>query len=302
MEEKIYDTQKFMRGQVWSTRKMNNTLNRIGFKSSINTYGHPVIILSSNLGNATSSLVTCASFTSTNNDKSVNIKVNCPDGITRSVICSQIFNVDKTDLAYYMYSVTDEVVEAILDRFNASCDYSPKVHCSVSLSDIKNVVENIATVKYNQLMAEQDSNRIVADVARSLEQTYIKLKEQYDDMTIKQSAQLSDSAPIVSTITDVNDKGVIDYSKHNTSDVRVKRGAIAFTPKANDSSIETNIDTEIKPVRKINGSWTDELRQQFFDDKSKMNEDDWAYKYGFANAKQAKKAVYNMRWSANKNK
>lgn len=296
MEEKVYDSQKFMRGQVWSTKKVNNTTNRLGFNSSINTFGHPVIILSSNVGNATSNLVTCASFTSTNNDLSTNLKIKCPDGVIRSVICSQIFNMDKSDLVYYMYSVTDIVVEAILDKFNKSCDYMPKVHCSVSLSDIRDVVERIATAKYNQLIAEQDSNKIVADVARSLEQTYTKLKDNYNDALIKQSLAVTDNAPVMSTITDVDDRGVIDYSKHVDGEGESKRGAISYTPKPKTDDSENINKPDVKQLRQFNCGWTDELRQQFMKEKDELDAETWAYRFGFESVKQAKKSFYNMRW------
>lgn len=92
----------YCRGQVWMRKNYTN----VNKNSSIQEGSRPVLIISSDDGNATSPLVTTIPITSENKpDILINVRIYNESGERNTVLCNQICLTNKEDLISYQYTV-----------------------------------------------------------------------------------------------------------------------------------------------------------------------------------------------------
>ena len=99
--------QKFLRGQVWFYSEPNNCTSKTESHNSVQRGSRPVVIVSNNIGNRNSPVLTVVPCTT-------QAKADIPthfnfllDATTNTVLCEQIFTVGKADLATYRGTLDD---------------------------------------------------------------------------------------------------------------------------------------------------------------------------------------------------
>ena len=105
--------QKFLRGQVWFYSEPNNCVSKHNSQDCVQRGSRPVIIVSNNIGNKKSPVITvvpCTTQSKADLPTHFNFQL---DATVNTVLCEQIFTVGKADLMTYRGTLEDSEVSML---------------------------------------------------------------------------------------------------------------------------------------------------------------------------------------------
>ena len=279
------DVQVYKRGQIWMQK---GEAHRSGFRNSVQSDGRPCVILTSDYGCAGSPVLMVVPITHTINPQRVNVTITGVDGKEQNVLCNQVQTVSGNDLVRYMGCVTDTVLRKIEDTvmYSMGIVREPS-QMPADIERLKQLIENTAIMKFNELSTQSETNNIVEDIARGLEDLYTRMQAQYvaNLGTAEQRLKKQmDAAPVLEVVTHAKPEEPV-VLKPNTG---------TNPPETPKKPGKRNYTYREK------GYWTPERTAQFLADKDTMLLDEWVKKYEFDSPKQAMKRYYHAKSMLNK--
>jgi mRNA-degrading endonuclease toxin of MazEF toxin-antitoxin module len=218
---------KFKRGTIWLYREdeYQETNLRRGFASHVQGKTRPVLIVSSDYGNMHSPVVNVVPLTTADKPCSVNVPIEHEDGTLNYILCNQIKTVDSKQLSYYMSTIDDETMTEVEKTINYALGISvPRVEKSIK--DIETMIQNVVTMKFNDLSTRDEFDAIVEKIAKGLESTYGDLMKAYVSNLNTAEKRIKAAAPELNKLTEF----CLNYLvvSFDFSSIRVKRPNTAF--------------------------------------------------------------------------
>lgn len=278
-------TIKYPRGSVWLCRDdefINN--GPFSFKSGthVQRKTRPVLIISNDLGNSRSPVLNVIPLTSQDKRSSVTVPICDEDGTLGCILCNQIKTIDKSQLIKYEFMLDSETIAEVERTLQFTLGIELQ-SIDNSLENIKSTIDNIVTMKFNQIFTRKEFDNIVEYIARNLENTYSQLMKKYVENIKVAEKRIINESKLLHTKTN-NDKNV---------------SGVELDDVNNNKHIETN-KKEKRSKMKPRGYWTTEVKLQFIDDFNKLTIDKIMDKYGFDTEKQAKKRFWNYSYDMRK--
>lgn len=290
----MHDTKilNFARGQVWF-RKDSTT-----YSGSIQGKSRPYVIISSDDGNATNSVVTVLPVTSQEQKSSLSINVPYEySGHTNVVLCNQPMTVEKTSLDKYMYTLPRNLVNKIEDAFLLAHGISRTP--TIELDELKDIIEQIAIQKVAEV---QKASRVlneeaILEIAAGLETVFtrnIKVPKETDDNIIGDPVVIGALAQFESA---VQRNAQNRETKTDTQTSSINNETFNEPPTAPSNNPITPKPQERRKRcsygnRKPHGYWTPERIKEFIHDKETLPLNEIMSKYDFKNSQQIIKAYY----------
>ena len=111
---KSHDIIRYKRGQVWM-RKVPNTWEHSEINdSSVQYNNRPCLIISNDYGNMSSSIVTVVKITSVDKGTlEINVNFTNDKEEVNTILCNQIETISKGELSYYMFTLSDDIMERV---------------------------------------------------------------------------------------------------------------------------------------------------------------------------------------------
>lgn len=158
--------QKFLRGQIWFYNDPNNCTSKYASTSSVQRGSRPVVIVSNDIGNKNSPVITVVPCT-TQSKSDIPTHFNfILDATPNTVLCEQIFTVGKADLVTYRGTLEDSEI-SMLNRCLAAAlllnepqiiikPVTPNQQLSERICDTINpTVQSVSTTPQNDQHTEQ---------------------------------------------------------------------------------------------------------------------------------------------------
>ena len=266
---------KYKRGTIWLCRDNENAGNtRVGFHSHVQNNTRPVLIVSSDYGNIHSPVLNVVPLTTADKACSVNVPMETEDGVLNYILCNQIRTIDAKDLVHYISTADAETMAEVEKTINYALGISaPRIE--KSLKDIETMIQNVVTMKFNDLSTRDEFDTIVENIAKGLENTYENLMKQYINNLNSAEKRIKESTSELNKITEA----------HNNQLEKNKIGA-----------------SEEKSNNKPRGYWTLERKTNYVRD-FKSNSIEWIMEnYDIDTEAQAKKKYHQYKYELNKEK
>lgn len=278
------DVLMFARGQIWMQK--GEAHPRSGFRNSVQGGGRPYLIVTSDYGCETSPVLTAVPITSKEHSCHVNVPITMPDGTPSWVQCNQISTVSTDDFSHYMGTVSPVTMKKIEDTMLYAMGIVRDTAEVPSVAKIKEIVENTAIMKFNELSTTQETNALVEEIARSLEDVYDKLKKSYVNnlhtAEKRLTEKLSQTAPALDVVTSTPTENITIPEVPVCSRVEEETAQITASEK---SSKRTTL-------KRPKGYWTLERNKEFIADRDIMPMNAWLEKYGFTSPVQGYKRYW----------
>lgn len=262
-------TTRYARGTVWMCEDdyFENENLRQGFRTHVQKKSRPALILSSDFGNTHSPVVNVIPITSQSKPCSVNVQITLEDGSINYIMCNQIKTVDASSLNHYMYCVSDDVISEVEKTIQTVLDISqPKI--AKSFEDLEQLINNITTMKFNELSNRDEFDAIVTSVIKGLEDNYKNLMQNYISNINASARRLREQSPCLSESiqkklngADSNPVNIFDSTKYNNVEVDA--------PSNNSDSSNSNKSINRRKTsgtKKPRGYWTEERKRQYVAD------------------------------------
>lgn len=250
----------YARGSVWICEDDDfETENlRKGFRTHVQRKTRPVIIISDNYGNSHSPVVNVIPLTTQDKRSAVAVAICKEDGTLCCALCNQIKTVDKRSLVNCIGFADEETIAEIEKTLQYALGIKqPKI--AQSLEDLEKLIQNIITMKFNDLSNRGEFDDIVQKVANGLESNYKMLMEGYIQNLNKASDRLRKSAPTLSNISEIKSAPKTAIA---TATIPENKPIIPENkPK------KRNYTSHKKPA----GYWTTERMQSYISDYNKQS-------------------------------
>lgn len=246
---------KYARGTVWMCEEddvIDGEIIRKGFRTHVQKKTRPVLILSSNFGNSHSPVVNVLPITSQSKPCSVNVEVLNEDHEVNYILCNQIKTVDASSLTYYMSTVDESVIREVEKTTQMVLGISqPKI--AKSIEDIKELIENVSTMRFNDLSNREEFDNIMSNIAKGLEDNYKHLIENYISNINASARRLRESAPNLSAAVETKSNNGVNDDKSSSNEY---------------NKLENKNSKSERPKRKMKprGYWTEERKRQYIED------------------------------------
>ena len=273
---------RYKRGTIWFYKDNNEDSNtRAGFRSHVQSNARPVLIVSSDFGNSHSPVVNVVPLTTANKECSVNVPMETEDGVLNHILCNQIKTIDAKDLSHYISTVDDETMAKVDKTINCVLGIStPRIE--KSLKDIETMIQNVVTMKFNDLSTRDEFDTIVENIAKGLENTYGNLMEQYINNLNSAEKRIKEQAPELAKASEIHNTKSEDISDEISEIIHEKRNGTRNT--------------------KPKGYWTLQRKYQYVSDFD-SHDIEWIMKtYEIDTKEQAKRHYYQYKWQINKRK
>lgn len=274
------DAIRYSRGTVWMRRSQLDDIHHKFYNNSVQSPDRPVLILSNNAGNISNETVIIVPITSQEKpDISVNVKFNSNQKYN-TVLCNQIQTVSTSELKYYMFTVSDFIVDKVEKAVSYSLDFKSSLEKFDKTSDhIKTLVESTAELAVNDILNRDEANDFAVSVARGLEDLYLNLLQKHLYNIDNCKHRLEEAAPIIDSVA--NSKTIKLSNSDDESQINIQQ----------DISTKSN-----KPERSKNSKWTTDLALQYiFEFKNpSFNQKDIIERFGISNAKGAYQKYYDL--------
>lgn len=324
----------FMRGQVWYRNNCSN-----GKTSSIQEGERPVLIFSSDYGNASSSFVNVIPLTSEYKPSMpINVIIKNLSGYTQVALCNQLYPCDKDELRDYQYTVSDLTMSRIEKGVmiaNGLDKYIKNVDVSCSFDQLKSVIEGIVESRVNEILKDRKRNEsmITIDIVNSIVDKLVEesgckysIKEDaHIDKRINEEISRRDkelnrelSAEEVASYGEEDDRSSHSIGSSIMKDAlkNIKIDKRKSKPKSNckPSQYITShppvtmaqkvheMDKEESNLKKKNkkNKWTLDVCRQFCEDKDKLPASEMVDKYNLKDVKQVCQYYYYCKGKINK--
>ncbi len=262
-------TIRYARGTVWMCEDecFDNESLRKGFRTHVQKNSRPALILSSDFGNTHSPVVNVIPITSQSKPCSVNVQITLEDGSTNYIMCNQIKTVDASSLNHYMYCVSDDVISEVEKTIQTVLGISqPKI--AKSFEDLEQLINNITTMKFNELSNRDEFDAIVTNVVNGLENTYKNLMQNYISNINASARRLREQSPCLSesiqkklNCADNNSVNTVNSTKYNNVEIDVSSN---HSDSSNDNKLTNHRKTS--GSKKPRGYWTEERKRQYVAD------------------------------------
>lgn len=159
---------KYVRGSVWQYKDPNKN-SKFNRSDSVQGGDRPVIVISSDIGNATSPVVTVVPVSSqVSKDLSINVKFKTDKGADNIALCNQIFTTSTSNLQGYKYIVESSDMDKIESGILESLGMSKYIHnydCEYSFEQLKSVIDSLVS---SEVKSKCTSNLVTADYIRNI--------------------------------------------------------------------------------------------------------------------------------------
>lgn len=278
----------YCRGQVWMRKNYTN----VNKNSSIQEGSRPVLIISSDDGNATSPLVTTIPITSENKpDILINVRIYNESGERNTVLCNQICPTNKEDLISYQYTVSHKDMIRIDKGIMLSLglnDYIGNWDMVRSFDRLTDTLKVIVKDRVDEMLNKKHDQLSVGDINKYVD----KLLSERDDSSNTETDLAAEEDHEEGTIYVPPHK--YKYSKisllDNYADTNRSVGC-NIMKDALKGIVLTDTSSDMVPKKEVNTSkdnsdkscstrkWTIELCRQFINDRGKLSMNDMMSKY-----------------------
>lgn len=272
---------KYKRGSIWLCKDNETNNTRTGFRSHVQNSTRPVLIVSSDYGNMHSPVLNVVPLTTADKPCSVNVPIDSEDGIMSYILCNQIKTIDAKDLIHYISTADDETMAEVEKTINYALGISAQ-RVEKSLKDIETMIQNIVTMKFNDLSTRDEFDTIVENIAKGLENTYGNLIEQYIANLNSAEKRLKAAAPELTKMSEIHNK--------NSEKSETKEG------------VENPKKRNYTPSNKPKGWWTLERKIKYVSDYESFDTQWMMAEYGIDIEDQVKKRYYQYRYDIKKGK
>lgn len=236
---------KYVRGSVWQYKDPNKN-SKFNRSDSVQGGDRPVIVISSDVGNATSPVVTVVPVSSqVGKDLSINVKFKTDKGADNIALCNQIFTTSTSNLQGYKYIIDGSDMNKIESGILESLGMSKYIHnydCEYSFDQLKSVIDSLVAT---EVKSRCSSNLVTADYIRGIISDLIREEHERDESSNDKQKQDVDT----------------NSSKNTSKKTRRKK-------KSNERN------------------WTQEYCEDFILDFETMPRDDFMKKYNIETSKQ----------------
>ena len=156
-------TCKYVRGSVWYMID-TKCFNKYEADDHVQHGNRPVVIFSSDDGNATSNIVSVVPLTHVKRKLSINTVVKNPEGKISYALCNMLQPVDKKNLIDFQYIVSDDVmyeIERCVLLANGMERYIKSLDLSCTFDQLKSMIEGIVSNRVNEILKERTEPQIV---------------------------------------------------------------------------------------------------------------------------------------------
>lgn len=279
---------KFFRGQVWY--RDDKVTNKYDSSDSIQRGKRPVLIFSSDKGNATNSFVNVIPLSCKHKpDIAVNIEVLNDNGLTQVALCNQLTPCDKSELIRYEYTVT-EVTMTKVERgvmiANQLDKYIKNLDTKLTFDQLKDVIEGIVQNRVNEILKDKKA-----------ESTYIttdNIREMVDNLVSTDSKEeKTETCPTVGKVEAIDDLSIGNaIMKDALKNVKVSEKPEPIKKKSNTNSAKRRKSSSSK--------WTIDVCRQFVKDKDILPASEMVVKYELKDVKQVCQYYYYCNSKINK--
>ncbi len=172
------DTWKYLRGQVW----MRNCHSEDTPVGHVQTKNRPFLIISSDYGNQSSSLVTVVPITSADkSDVSINIPFyNMGTKETNYILCNQIETINKFDMNKYLFTLNPKIMIEVNDALRTvqELNYFPQ-EINTALTNLEASIENFNEVK-TQLEQRELELQQIKKLSNKIYELYKRIEDIYE--------------------------------------------------------------------------------------------------------------------------
>lgn len=285
-------------------------VSKYNCKGSVLHGNRPVLIISSDMGNRTSTVVTVLKITSADarSSRSINVGFINSDGETNVILCNQITTIDKSNLLEYMYTLSDDIIAEV----EKSIDISLGRHredIDTKIDNIYTILEDLKVFKANQYHNTSKDEEFISNVAGQLKELYINMAKYHD-------SSVEDVKKNLISLSEANVKTRLNLNVPTDNDSKTDNVSIGSTNDKsehmfvtkdmiiNDTSNVSESHTKRKrspnKSNKPKGYWTEERIKSFIEDKKTMTVEDWMTKYEYTDRQAIMKAYYTYSSKLNK--
>ena len=259
------DILRYARGQVWMAYDTNNYIphNETDSKyhNSVQAGKRPVLIISSDEGNATNTTVICLKLTSKIKTKSINVSIENECGETNTVLCNQIATISKSDLISYRYTIKEDKMAEIEHAYMQSTGiHSIASDIDKYMNRIENIVAKLKYTKDKQIRDASSDTDAVKVLLEKMSESYQYIKSYFE------ASKLNITNNLDSMSKWFYDKEVCDTLSNNVESTN-SDNMVNNVSSDNDTKI-------IKVARKAPGYWTLQRMEEFLQDTTTLSKEE----------------------------
>lgn len=273
----------------------DTVVSKYNCKGSVQHGNRPALIISSDIGNKTSTIVTALKITSvtTKSNKSVNVSFINSDGKTNVILCNQITTIDQSDLLEYMYTLSDDIIAEVEKSIDISLGRN-REDIDTKIDNIYTILEDLKVFKANQYHDTSKDEEFISDVAGQLKELYVNMAKYHD-------SSVEDVKKNLISLNEASTNARLNINKPKPVDIKDNCTSKNEVVDSN-TSVKSSLKRRRTPNRsnKPKGYWTEERIRSFIEDKKIMSIEDWMKKYDYTDRQAIMKAYYTYSSKLNK--